>query len=90
MPNTKRPTLAGLRSEAVTLQKKLKAHDDKVNSSLLLRLRRKVQGSSGISASARRSLVKRLDKIEETTIKKPTKDSVGNPVRRNKDGSAFP
>ena len=90
MSDKKPSTLAKLRAESVVLENKLEKHDDRINASTVRRLLRKVQGTTGISASARRSLVTRLNKIEKVTIAKPTKDPVGNPVRRNKDGSMYP
>tara|TARA_B110000977_G_scaffold182868_1_gene244941 strand:+ start:45 stop:317 length:273 start_codon:yes stop_codon:yes gene_type:complete len=90
MSDKKSPTLAELRAESVVLENKLEKHDEKINSSIVRRLLRKVKGASGISASARRSLVTRLDKIEKITNTEPTKDPVGKPVRRLKDGSMYP
>ena len=89
-PKMKGLTLASLRSEASALEAKGERQDEKLRGSLIRRLVRKVRGASGVSAAARRSLISRLDKISETTMQEPTKDPVGKPVRRNKDGSMYP
>jgi len=81
MPKGQAPkqTLASMRREVDGLHDKIKSHDKKINSSLLLRLKRKVQNLSGYGSSERKTLIKKLDAIERRTITKKhqAKDRVG-------------
>ena len=72
MPKGQAPkrTIASMRNEVDRLYSKIDSHDAKVDSSMLLRIRRKVQNTIGIGSKERKTLLDRISKIDKNTYRK--------------------
>lgn len=72
MPKGQSPkqTVASMRAEVGRLYDKVDAYDAKVNSSMLLRIKRKLQSVTGMGSSERKSLLKKIDELDSKTITK--------------------
>jgi hypothetical protein len=59
-----------MRAEVDNLYKRVDAHDTKVNSSILLRIKRKVEGTIGIGSKDRKTLLGRIEALDSRTVTK--------------------
>ena len=81
MPKGQAPkqTVASMRTEVQKLYNRVDAQDAKIDSSTLLKIKRKLQNMTGIGTGERKSLLSRIDKLEAatTTKKQQNKDAKG-------------
>jgi|TARA_R110000744_G_scaffold340232_1_gene445446 hypothetical protein len=69
-PKMKGLTPASMRTEVKKLYQRIDASDKKIESSTLLRIKRKLQNITGLGGSERKTLLKRIEEIEKITTTK--------------------
>jgi hypothetical protein len=72
MPKGQAPkrTIASMRTEVSKLYDKVDSYDAKVDSSMLLRIKRKVENTIGIGSKERKTLLDRISKLDKNTFRK--------------------
>ena len=72
MPKGQAPkqTIASMRAEVGKLYDKIDSHDAKVDSSMLLRIKRRVENTIGIGSKERKTLLNRISKIDKNTYRR--------------------